>query len=471
MLIVISPEGLIVTVNPFVCGTLGYEESELIGQPIERVIDISDLTSTAGWLRFLCKRERVINIERIFLRKDNKKIPVLFSSSVIYDLEGKVQCIISVTQDISSRKNVEVQLNKAQKYSQSLIDCSMDMIVAVDKDRNITEFNKAAQEIFGYHIEEVIGKNISMLYANEQGGNLLNKILQEKGQLNGETINKRKNGETFISAISVSVLSDEENNICGSVGVSRDVTEKKRLEMELAVYRVNLEEMVEQRTSELTSANTTISESLKEKEVLLREIHHRVKNNLQIVSSILGKQMQYIKDEEALVMFRDSQNRIDSMALIHEKLYQSTSLSKINISEYLHDLVNSLLGAYDEYSTNISLNIKCDEIQLNIETAIPCGLIINELITNSLKYAFPDDRKGEIIVDFKKDEDNNLLLIVGDNGVGFPNDFDVSSAKSLGLYLVNQLSLKQLDGSLEIDNTNGTLFKISFKELRYKERV
>jgi len=470
LLIIISPDGLILKINPFACNILGYQDSELIGKPIELVIDISDLLSTQGWMRYLIKKERIINVERSFITKGQRNFPVLFSSSVIYSDIGGVQYLMCIAHDISSRKDLEQQLNKAQRYSQGIIDCTMDMIIVVDKDSNIIEFNQAARNVFGYSLEEVIGRHASMLLPNnsEAVKNIM-ESLNEKGSFNGEVTHRRKNGEHFIADMVISLFMDDSNSPSGFVGSLRDITDKKHLEIELAIYRVNLEEKVLERTAELTEANKVIKESLHEKEVLLREIHHRVKNNLSIVSSLLESQTRYIEDIDILAKFQDSQNRIASMALIHEKLYQSISLSKINFAEYIEELAESLFSTYSVTAANITLNVKCDEANLNIETATPCGLIINELITNSLKYAFPDNRKGEISIRFSCDQGKNLLLIVGDNGIGFSKD--IKDTNSLGLSLVKNLSTRQLDGSIEIDNSNGTLVKISFKELKYKKRV
>ncbi|MBF0540774.1 MAG: PAS domain S-box protein [Nitrospirae bacterium] len=471
MLIIISPQGIIQTVNPNTCSTLGYQCSELIGMKFDLVIDIKDLLSTAAWIRYLIKKERLNNVERSYITKDGKKISVLFSSSVILDDKRNVQYIICVAQDISLRKIVEEQLNKAQKYSQGIINSSMDMIIAVDTERKITEFNLAAQNVFGYQLEEVLGKTPLMLVYDEQAGNNVFQVLAEKGEFYGEITHKRKNGEPFIAAISITSLKDIDYNFIGFVGILRDITEKNRLERELLKYRDSLEKMVADRTSELMNANVKIKDSLREKEVLLREIHHRVKNNLQIVSSLLESQSRYIEDNNILAKFKDSQNRISSMALIHEKLYQSTSLSKINFAEYIKDLANNLFATYYINATNITLKVTSDEILLNIETAIPCGLIINEIITNSLKYAFPDNRKGEIIINFYCKEDNNLSLIIGDNGIGLPKDIDFTKTKSLGLSLINNLAKRQLDGLCEIVNNKGVVYMITFRELQYKERV
>jgi two-component sensor histidine kinase len=211
-----------------------------------------------------------------------------------------------------------------------------------------------------------------------------------------------------------------------------------------------------------------IMESLQEKEVLLREIHHRVKNNMQIISSLLNLQIQHVKDEEAENVLKESQGRVKSMAMIHEKLYQSDSFSKINFKNYAERLVRDIFFSYGIKSHSIVPVLDIEDIKIGIDTAIPLGLIINELVTNSVKYAF-SEYKGTIKIEFKSSADG-LELIVADDGIGLPKDFNFENTKTLGLQLVNSL-VKQIDGKIKLDISNGTEFKITFKELKYKERI
>ncbi|HEV3205018.1 MAG TPA: histidine kinase dimerization/phosphoacceptor domain -containing protein [Gemmataceae bacterium] len=215
-------------------------------------------------------------------------------------------------------------------------------------------------------------------------------------------------------------------------------------------------------------AEEQIKASLKEKEVLLREIHHRVKNNLQIISSLLQLQSAYVESKHDLRIFRESQNRIKSMALIHQKLYQSQDLAKINLAEYIRSLARHLFQSFGIDSEAISLEISAQEVALGIDTAVPCGLIINELITNSLIHAFPA-QKGRISIDFHRNQDNKFSLTVGDNGVGFPKTIDVRNPQSLGWQLIGALA-DQLGATVDITNGDPTAVTITFEELRYKER-
>jgi two-component sensor histidine kinase/sensor domain CHASE-containing protein len=207
------------------------------------------------------------------------------------------------------------------------------------------------------------------------------------------------------------------------------------------------------------------AEDARKKELLLQEIHHRVKNNLQIISSLLNLQSKRINDKEIIEMLKDSQNRIKSMALIHEKLYNSKDLIGIDFGEYLRDLVANLFRSYSIDPNQIKLNMEINNISLGLDTAIPCGLIINELVSNSFKYAFPDGRKGEISVNIIPTNNGQFILTVRDNGFGFPEDLDIKRSKTLGLQLVYSL-VEQLEGTIELDRSTGTDFKITFKELK-----
>ena len=198
--------------------------------------------------------------------------------------------------------------------------------------------------------------------------------------------------------------------------------------------------------------------SLHEKEVLLREIHHRVKNNLQIVSSLLNLQSKFIRDETTLNAIKDSQNRIKAMALVHEKLYRSGDISHIDLAEYSRFLTDSLFRFYGISHQIIRPVYLIDDVKVTIHDAIPLGLIINELVSNVFKHGFPDGRKGEISIIITQD-DSHITMIIKDTGIGIPQDFDWRNAESLGLRLVIDLT-DQLDGTIELDRTNGTSFTI-----------
>ena len=257
--------------------------------------------------------------------------------------------------------------------------------------------------------------------------------------------------------------------------VGRDITERKKAEEELRRLNLELEDRVRERTEALSEANqslqkevnerktaeTQVLNSLREKEVLLKEIHHRVKNNLQIISSLLSLQTRGIEDAGILQAMRDSQLRIRSMALIHEKLYQSPSLASIDFGEYVKSLTIDLFRTYRGHASGIQLEIKVAEVFLSLDHAVSCGLILNELMTNALKYAFPNGRHGTIWVELHSTPEYILNLRVADDGVGIPLGFDIFNTKTLGLQLVNNL-VRQLDATLKVETSGRTSFLISF---------
>jgi len=204
---------------------------------------------------------------------------------------------------------------------------------------------------------------------------------------------------------------------------------------------------------------------------LLREIYHRTKNNMQVMISLLKIQSANIEDKQVAEMFKESRDRIRSMALVHEKLYQSKGLADVDFKGYVKSLVSSIFSSYGARASGITSIAETDDVSIGLETAIPCGLIINELVSNSLKYAFPGNRKGEIRVALRSFDEDALVLEVGDNGIGMPEDLDFRNTASMGLYLVNILSEDQLHGKIELDRAGGTTFRIRFKNHKYAARI
>jgi len=222
--------------------------------------------------------------------------------------------------------------------------------------------------------------------------------------------------------------------------------------------------------TERKRADEVIRASLREKEVLLREIHHRVKNNMQIISSLFNLQAGYIKDEEALRILKEGQTRIRSMALVHEKLYQSGDLSKIDLAGYIQSLSVHLFQVYLVDPNQVRLETEFGEVPLDINSAVPCGLILNELISNALKHAFPAGRKGVLMIRLRRRKDGEVELRIADNGVGFPKGLDFRRTEGLGLQIVNLL-VGQLEGTIKLDEKNGTAFTVVFHEMKQGLRI
>ena len=214
-----------------------------------------------------------------------------------------------------------------------------------------------------------------------------------------------------------------------------------------------------------------IKASLREKEILLREIYHRTKNNMQVICSLLNLQSKYFKNEQVLKLSEETQNRIKSMAIVHEKLYQSKNLSSINLKIYIEDLTHSLFSSYLIDTNKILLKITAEDIPLTIDSAVPCGLVINEIITNSLKYAFPEGRDGEIRIDLHSRGEGLIELRIADDGISLPEDFDLKKTNTLGFQIITNLIENQLHGEIDLNLENGVEFRIKFKEQGYTVRI
>ena len=351
---------------------------------------------------------------------------------------GQRKVLLTTARDISEYKQAEKEKDRFLKA----FDVSIDGITIADEEDRFIYVNEAYANIFGYPREELIGKTWRkitppdiIVTTEKELSNTIHK--KDIGIFFREVPGMKKDGMIIPTEVRGRGIWDEKGNYQGYICVVRDITERKQAEEQ-------------------------IKASLKEKEVLLREIHHRVKNNMQIISSLLKLQTGYIEDKKYLEMFKESQNRILTMSLVHEKLYRSKDFTKINFKEYIHDLANGVFQSYSGRSSNILMNLNIENVDLGIDSAIPCGLIINELVTNSLKYAFPGEKKGEIKIVLGKIDGNKYELTVSDNGIGIPEYLDIRKTETLGLYLVSMLAEDQLSGKIELDRSKGTEFIIRF---------
>ena len=380
-------------------------------------------------------------IEELILQFDLERI--FFAEE---EEEEEEPSIVASLRDITEQKLAERKLRESHQLLEQTFASLHDAVFIIDAETDVVaSCNLAASNIFGYSKKELLGQPIASLYIDkanfEEFRRNLNTDVEEKGYLtNFEFQMKRKDGAIFPTEHHKTPLLDVDGKLSSWVSVIRDISQRKQ-------------------------AEEKIKASLKEKKVLLREIHHRVKNNMHVIIGLLELQSDYIRDEKVLNVFSDCRNRIRSMALVHEKLYQSEELARINISDYIETVVMELFRLYNTDIERINFNLKAKNIYLNINTAIPCGLIINELISNSLKHAFPDNRKGEIEVSLSRSNTNKITLKINDNGIGIPYDLNMNEIESLGLKLVQILAEDQLGGSIKLDRSDGTKFILYF-ELR-----
>ena len=345
----------------------------------------------------------------------------------VRDQSGQVYRIVGLAEDITKNKKTEEQLRAATVMLSSLIDHLQSGVVVEDVARRITHVNQAFNTMFSVPVppQALFGVDSRLLFLQPAHFSArIEEIIKAGTPVLGEELQWQE--RVFIR-----------NYVPLSIGED---------------YRYHLWQYHDVTASR--HAEEQIKASLKEKEVLLKEIHHRVKNNLQIISSLLSLQGSEIEDPKANQRFKESQDRVKAMALIHERLYQSRDLAKIDFAGYVRNLTGHLLRSYRVDSSAIKLNLEVESIPMNLDVAIPCGLIINELVSNALKYAFPNGNRGEIRVRFTEENQHALKLLVTDTGIGFPQIADVESNESLGLKLVRSLT-EQLGGAITYGNQDG----------------
>ena len=363
---------------------------------------------------------------------------------VIYDEAGEAAFLSGISLDISDRKFAEARLQQSQEQLHRALEAARmgfwEWNIQTDTSscsRNLEQLYGMAPNIYDATYEsflklvhpedrDYVQQAVQDCIAIGNDYNVEFRILRSDGSIRW----MEGKGQLFY---------DEMGKPLRMTGIDLDISERKQ-------------------------AETEIKASLREKEVLLQEIHHRVKNNLQVISSLLDLQSQRFTDQVALEVFQESQNRIKLMALVHETLYKYKDFVKLNFSEFVKTLTDYLCRAYQKEASQIILELKLEQVRLKLDKAIPCGLIISELISNSLKYAFPNQAQGKISLSLTYDEHNYINLIIQDNGVGFPVNWESGRCKSLGMQLVNILT-NQLEGTLEINHRIGSEFKIRFLEL------
>ncbi len=469
---------------------LGYEDNEISNHLDERLTrvhpDDLDWVTQALQDHFAQKTPFYITEYRVIC-KDGTYKWILDRGQALWDKDGNVVRMAGSNTDITGRKQVEETLSsllnqlesKVEQRTAELTRINQSLQAEITERQRIEEALRQSEQRFraAFHQAAVgiahIATDGKWLLVNQRLCDIvgytseelqlltfqdithpddLNADLEYVNQILADNIQTysmekryfRKDSSIVWVNLTVSLMREPSGEPKYFISVIEDISERQAAQRD----RKQWEEQIQA--------------SLLEKEVLLKEIYHRVKNNLQVISSLLSLQSAYIKDKDDLVIFKQSQQRIASMALVHEKLYQSQDLAKINFGEYIRDLVSSLFSAYEANQDAIALRVNIDEhVFLGLDTAIPCSLIIHELVSNSLKYAFPLGRKGTIYLEMIKNHEHQVTLIVGDDGIGLPSNFNFKNMASLGWQLVDALT-NQLGGNLNIQGSMGVECQLAF---------
>lgn len=456
----IDRHGFITFVNEPMASMLGYGAADMLGRELLSFVD----RQCNGAAISVLERVRQGNREETevqFIHRDGHVVFTTQWSAPITDAQGEYDGAIAGVLNVTARKHAETALKESERQIKleqergerrfaDLFEFAPSPTLMTSPQGIIKLVNRQAEQLLGWSRLELIGKSWELLMPNEPQIDL---SAIYGGWVSGAPVQLKKPGDApFV--------------MCRKNGAP--------LPVELSVGPVELADgaMIVATVRDLSNqlkAETQIRQSLREKEVLLKEIHHRVKNNLQVISSLLAMRADSTSDHTARELLSESQARVRSMALIHEHLYQSPSLAKVDFSDYLHRLVNSLYRNYASTHDIVKLAMEIDdEIFLNMETAVPLGLIVSELISNSFKHSFTAHFVGKLNVTLHRAEDHYYTLTLADNGPGLPS-LDLTQFKSLGLQLVQTLSY-QLKAKLTLLQEAGATFRLDFKELAYAER-
>lgn len=435
-----DPDSFIRFTNPAMEQMFGYSSGELVGQHSS----VLNTYATEERNKLLAQQTDKLRKEGAWIGEmsNRHKDGRIFTTSARLsklDISGQGYWVC-VQEDITERKRTEEALRQSEeRFAKVFRSSPVAIFISTLHDGRILDMNDACLAWLGYQRHEVIGHTtfaLSLWENVEDREEIADNLLAQRAVGNIEKTFCTKTGEQRDALINAELF-ELSGEPC-VVWITYDITERKR-------------------------ADERIKNSLREKEVLLQEIHHRVKNNLQVISSLLNLQSNYITDDMVKELFRESQDRVKSMALIHEKLYKSNDLARIDFSEYVHSLAQMLFHSYRANRGDIQLKAEVGSVFLDIDTAIPVGLMLNELVSNSLKHAFPTGGPGTIFIDLEPQPGDQYSLRIRDNGVGVPKDFDVETSDSLGLRLVRILT-KQIGGTMEFHSDEETEFKISFQD-------
>lgn len=435
-LYIINKDGVVTYISPVIKSISGYSPSDIIGRYFTEFIYKEDIRRIVKQFKKVISGRIEAAEYRILTKKGEIKWVRTSSRPILH--KNRTVGLQGIMTDITDRKRTEGELRESEDKFRRMFNRVFDAVVIINRNGMIMDVNDTTCKLLGYSKEEILKLSVGDIHPQAEIKKIqagVHRVLKKGIDYMGETAFVNKNGETIqVEAGGGTFKIGDEVYIMGSF---RNITERKLAEDKLIA-------------------------SLEEKEVLLREIHHRVKNNMQVISSLLRLQSRSFKDDMILEKFKVAQNRIRSMALIHESLYKARDLARINLSDYVSRLTTHLRSLYKIGKGTVKFNLDIKDINLDISKAIPCGLIISEVMSNSLKHAFPDGRPGEIQVKGSTDKKGKCTLVIKDTGVGIPGDLDLYQTDTLGMQLVTDL-VKQLGGTIKLDREGGTSFIISFR--------
>lgn len=434
-------EGLYEQVNDAYCAIYGYTREELLGRPFTVIMPPDEEAPATAAYRRLLSGDMSVGIVRKRKRKNGEIVFIEAWNSLLLRGDGR-RLVVTVVNDITARRAVEEALRRSEERYQSVYSKSPVAFVLWDPEGRIFDWNCRSEELFGWTRDEALGRNLVELLVPADGAELARGAaarLFDGGPTNVEvSLNVTRSGRQVWCEWVHAVLHDHEGRVEGAISLALDVTARKSAEQRLIA-------------------------SLAEKEILLKELHHRVKNNLQVIWTLLDLQAVGLPPGEATRALRESQGRISSIALVHEKFYRSQDMARIELAAYLRDLVAHLFSAYGVRPDRVEATLDVIQVPLSLDVAIPLGLIVHELVSNALKYAFPGKRQGRLAVSLRRAGDGMLCLAVEDDGEGFPPEEGGAGRDSLGLKLVSTLA-RQIGGTVQKSVGPRASFSVAFPE-------
>jgi PAS domain S-box-containing protein len=372
------------------------------------------------------------------------------SRSIRDEKTGLVTEIQVSTRNITERKRAEEALRESEERYSLINDSSRDSIYSYDTSGRFTSANRNLCEVLQLDVHQIIGHtHVELGFPDalcQEWDNLHRRVYETNKTITAETYTPAGDGKIHYYEVTLNPLHDDNGNIIGIGGATRDITERKQAEEQLRL-------------------------ALADKETLLQELYHRTKNNMQAIIGLINLQAAQNQDEQVRAVLQDTQNRVRSMALVHQKLYQSQNLSSIDLAEYIRELISLLMASYQVASDHISLGLDLEPVPILIDTAVPCGLIINELVSNVFKHAFPHNEPGALKITLKQLAADEILLQIADDGVGLPAGFTPRESMGVGLQTVFGIAEYQLRGKITYETAKGVTWRLQFSNTLYYPRV